>query len=68
MSELNSEVDVSIAGTGSYVPERVLTNDELASMVDTSNEWILTRTGRTTWPPFGFGWPTSTVTPIGPRA
>ena len=36
---------VSIIGTGSYVPERVLTNAELEKMVDTSDEWIRTRTG-----------------------
>jgi 3-oxoacyl-[acyl-carrier-protein] synthase-3 len=36
---------VSIIGTGSYLPERVLTNAELAKMVDTSDEWITTRTG-----------------------
>ncbi len=36
---------VCIAGTGSYLPERVLTNAELAKMVDTSDEWITTRTG-----------------------
>ena len=35
----------SIAGVGSYVPERVLTNAELEKMVDTSDEWITTRTG-----------------------
>lgn len=34
-----------IAGTGSYVPEKVLTNDELAKMVDTSDEWITQRVG-----------------------
>jgi 3-oxoacyl-[acyl-carrier-protein] synthase-3 len=34
-----------IAGTGSYLPEKVLTNDELARTVDTSDEWIRTRTG-----------------------
>ncbi len=34
-----------ITGTGSYLPERVLTNAELESMVDTSDEWIRTRTG-----------------------
>lgn len=34
-----------IAGTGSYLPERVLTNQELERMVDTSDEWIRTRTG-----------------------
>ncbi|MCX6879542.1 MAG: ketoacyl-ACP synthase III [Verrucomicrobia bacterium] len=45
MSELTSNLHVCIAGTGSYVPERILTNAELAKMVDTSEEWILTRTG-----------------------
>ncbi|MBK1835438.1 ketoacyl-ACP synthase III [Roseibacillus ishigakijimensis] len=34
-----------IAGTGSYLPEKILTNAELESMVDTSDEWITTRTG-----------------------
>jgi len=34
-----------ILGTGSYAPERVLTNAELAKMVDTSDEWIFTRSG-----------------------
>jgi 3-oxoacyl-[acyl-carrier-protein] synthase-3 len=36
---------VSITGIGSQVPERVMTNDEIAKMVDTSDEWILERTG-----------------------
>ena len=35
----------AILGTGSYAPARVLTNDELSSLVDTSDEWIVTRTG-----------------------
>lgn len=34
-----------IAGTGSYIPEKVLTNADLEKMVDTSDEWISTRTG-----------------------
>ena len=34
-----------IIGTGSYLPERVVTNDELARTVDTSDEWVRTRTG-----------------------
>ncbi|MCL2826431.1 MAG: beta-ketoacyl-ACP synthase 3, partial [Eggerthellaceae bacterium] len=34
-----------ILGTGSATPEHVLTNDMLAAMVDTSDEWIRTRTG-----------------------
>jgi 3-oxoacyl-[acyl-carrier-protein] synthase-3 len=36
---------VSIVGTGSYTPEKILTNEELSKMVDTSDEWITTRTG-----------------------
>lgn len=36
---------VSIIGTGSYLPERVLTNADLEKMVETSDEWIVTRTG-----------------------
>ena len=34
-----------VIGCGSYLPERVLTNDELASKLDTSDEWITARTG-----------------------
>ena len=34
-----------IIGTGSYLPDRVMTNAELENMVDTSDEWIVTRTG-----------------------
>ncbi len=45
MSETTSAFPVCIAGTGSYVPARILTNAELAARVDTSDEWILTRTG-----------------------
>ena len=36
---------VSIIGTGSYTPKRVLTNFDLEKMVETSDEWIFTRTG-----------------------
>jgi 3-oxoacyl-[acyl-carrier-protein] synthase-3 len=36
---------VSITGLGAHVPERVVTNDELAELVETSDEWIVTRTG-----------------------
>jgi 3-oxoacyl-[acyl-carrier-protein] synthase-3 len=34
-----------IAGTGSYLPSKVLTNDDLSKIVDTSDEWIASRTG-----------------------
>ena len=36
---------ISISGLGCHVPERVVTNDELATLVDTSDEWIIERTG-----------------------
>lgn len=36
---------VRILGTGSYVPEKILTNQDLSEMVDTTDEWIVTRTG-----------------------
>lgn len=36
---------VVILGTGSYVPEKVVTNDDMAKIVETSDEWIRTRTG-----------------------
>src|SRR5438477_9704839 len=34
-----------IAGTGSFLPEKRLTNDDLSKMVDTNDEWITQRTG-----------------------
>src|SRR3982751_6919031 len=36
---------VSIVGTGSYMPEKRLTNADLMDIVDTTDEWITTRTG-----------------------
>ncbi len=36
---------VRIAGTGSYLPEKILSNQELEKMVDTSDDWITSRTG-----------------------
>ena len=36
---------IRIKGTGRYLPERILTNADLEKMVDTSDEWIVTRTG-----------------------
>ncbi len=38
-------MSVKIVGTGSYVPERILTNADLEKMVETNDEWIRTRTG-----------------------
>ncbi|RKP55414.1 ketoacyl-ACP synthase III [Cohnella endophytica] len=40
-----NEISVGILGTGKYVPERRLTNQDLEKMVDTNDEWIVSRTG-----------------------
>jgi 3-oxoacyl-[acyl-carrier-protein] synthase-3 len=42
---LNTVYPVGIAGIGSYVPEKVITNEDLSKLVDTSDEWIVQRTG-----------------------
>ena len=42
---MTQQVFARIAGTGSYLPEKCLTNDDLAKFVDTSDEWIAARTG-----------------------
>ena len=39
------KINAVITGVGGYVPDYVLTNDELARMVDTNDEWIMTRIG-----------------------
>ena len=41
----NNEFSVGILGVGSSLPEKVLTNSELEKLVDTSDEWIIKRTG-----------------------
>lgn len=38
-------INAVITGTGSYLPEQILTNDDLAKKIDTTDEWIRTRTG-----------------------
>lgn len=40
-----TKITAAITAVGGYVPEYVLTNDELSKMVDTNDEWIRTRTG-----------------------
>lgn len=45
MTPTSAQIPVTIAGTGSYLPERVLSNADLERMVDTSDEWIVERTG-----------------------
>ena len=41
----SARISASIVSTGMYVPSRVLTNAELEKMVDTTDEWIMSRTG-----------------------
>ena len=43
--DLNTCSHSRIVGTGFPVPERVVTNDELSKLMDTTDEWIRTRTG-----------------------
>ncbi len=40
-----NNISVGITGVGSYVPDNILTNDDLSKIVDTNNEWIVSRTG-----------------------
>ena len=40
-----SQIISKIAGTGSYLPKKILSNKDLETMVDTTDEWIFTRTG-----------------------
>jgi 3-oxoacyl-[acyl-carrier-protein] synthase III len=42
---MSQRIYAAIAGTGHYAPEKVLTNADLEQLVDTSDEWIRTRTG-----------------------
>ena len=39
------KINAVITGIGGYVPEDVLTNEEISKMVDTNDEWIMTRVG-----------------------
>ena len=45
ITDARSDVPVTITGLGAYAPERVVTNDDLSELVDTSDEWIIERTG-----------------------
>jgi 3-oxoacyl-[acyl-carrier-protein] synthase-3 len=45
MSGISGRLRAKISGTGMCVPDRIVTNEELASRMDTSDEWILKRTG-----------------------
>ncbi|MFO0286436.1 MAG: 3-oxoacyl-ACP synthase, partial [Brevundimonas sp.] len=45
MSSAASTLRSAVTGVGGYLPEQVVTNDELAALVDTSDAWIQERTG-----------------------
>jgi 3-oxoacyl-[acyl-carrier-protein] synthase-3 len=42
---MHKRINAAITGTGSFAPSRILTNLDLEKMVETSDEWITTRTG-----------------------
>lgn len=44
-TEMMEKINAVITGVGGYVPDYVLTNDELSRMVNTTDEWIMTRIG-----------------------
>ncbi len=44
---MDKKITAAITGVHGYLPETIVTNDDLAKIVDTSNEWIVTRTGIT---------------------
>jgi 3-oxoacyl-[acyl-carrier-protein] synthase III len=45
IANVSSNGSIGITGIGAYVPEKILTNDDLSQMVETSDEWITDRTG-----------------------
>ena len=45
ITSARSDAHATITGLGAYAPERVITNDELSQLVETSDEWIIERTG-----------------------
>ena len=38
-------MSIKVIGTGAYVPEKIVTNDDLKKLIDTSDEWIRQRVG-----------------------
>ena len=40
-----SKINAALTGIHAYVPDYILTNEELSTMVDTNDEWIQSRTG-----------------------
>jgi 3-oxoacyl-[acyl-carrier-protein] synthase III len=45
IGDARRDLPVTITGLGAYAPDRVVTNDDLSQLVDTSDEWIMERTG-----------------------
>ncbi|MHC4870787.1 MAG: beta-ketoacyl-ACP synthase III [Planctomycetota bacterium] len=45
MTDKKTIIKASILGTGSYVPDKILSNQDLEGIIDTNDEWIVTRTG-----------------------
>jgi 3-oxoacyl-[acyl-carrier-protein] synthase III len=45
VSQVKPQVGVQIIGSGSAVPTKIMTNEDLSQLVDTSDEWIFSRTG-----------------------
>ena len=45
INDRSTSYRAAITGCGSFVPDKILTNEDLAKMVDTTDEWITTRTG-----------------------
>lgn len=45
IANVSSNGSIGITGIGAYVPEKILTNDDISRMVETSDEWITDRTG-----------------------
>lgn len=45
ISTNKSNINIRVTGTGSYIPKDIYTNDDIAKFVDTSDDWIFTRTG-----------------------
>ena len=43
--KITQDIGIRICGTGSSVPERKISNDDMATIVETNDEWIRTRTG-----------------------
>ena len=43
--DVSDKAGAAILSIGSYVPDKIVTNDDLSSLIETSDEWIFSRTG-----------------------